>query len=193
MDIQQNVNDKDFNFETMDVKSVFTLSFVLWALGFVKTKDPIKKVDDMDHPGEEEIKKLYATPGNHPDNVAIHYEPCWGNTYFRLSVKDADGVYQPLASIETRMPTCDMCSPGCHIDVYLLCRRTNRTFNHTIHFDEEIYGREPYMITEVSYDENPRSLEDNFYNYMFRKDESCKQIIPAEPVEVAWLPEPVDD
>ncbi len=161
----------------------------MWALGFVKTKDPIKEHDDMDFPGEEEIKKLYSTPGNYPDNVAIHYEPCWGNTYFRLSVKDADGVYQPLASIETRMPTCDMCTRGSYIDVYLLCRRTNRMCNHTIYFDEEIYSGEPYMITEVSIDENPCSLEDNFYNYMFREDDSRKQIVPAEHVDVEWLPE----
>ena len=45
------------------------------------------------------------------------------------------------------------------------------------------------MITEVSIDENPRSLEDNCYNYMFHKDDSRKQIIPAEPVDVDWLPE----
>jgi hypothetical protein len=198
MDIQKSVNeqpsvdDNDFNFETMDIKSVYTLSFVLWALGFVKTKDPIKEGDDMNYPGEEEIKKRYATPGNHPDDVAIHYYPCWGNTFFRLSVKDAAGVYQPLASIETSMPTCDMCSRGCHIDVYLICRRTNLMIEHTIHFDEEIYSGDPHIITDVYYDENPCSLEDNFYNYMFRKDDSRKQIVPAEPVDVEWLPEYVE-
>ena len=191
MDIKPSVEDNYLKIDTMDFKSGNTLSVVMWALGFVETKAPIEKDDYIDPPADmEDIEKLYATPGNYPDNVAIHYEPSGDNTYFRLSVKDADGVYQPLASVVVvRSTCCEKCALTSHINVYLLCRRTNRMFHHTIQFDEgEIYSGEPYMITEVRHDENPCSLENNFYNYMFRKDESCNQIIPDEPVEVAWLP-----
>lgn len=176
-----------------EITSMRALSFALWALGFIKSKDSLKEDCDMEHPGEPEIKKRYAESGDHPDNVAIHYEPNWGNTFYRLSVKDDDGVYHPFASVETRMPTCDMCAPGCFMDVFLHCHKTNKMAYHTVHFDEKIYGGVTFVITKIYLESESADVKDNFNQYVFRENTDLKQVYPEAPVEVAWIPKPVDE
>jgi hypothetical protein len=177
----------------MEITSMQALSYTLWAIGFIKSNDILKEDCDMEHPGEPEIKKRYAETGDHPDNVVIHYEPSWGDTFYRLSIKDDNGVYRPFASIETCMPTCDMCCHGCFMNVYLLCHKTNKMVKHNIMFNEVMNSGDQFIITKIYPETEAADVKDNFYSYVFRDDTGLKQVYPDEPVEVAWLPKPTDE
>jgi hypothetical protein len=144
---------------------------------------------DMEIPNRDEICQHYAEIVQHLDNIVIHYDTLWSSAYYRLSIKDSTGVYQPFASVDTCISTSNGYNPNCFMDVYIFCAKTGEMVKHTVEFNDKDFNIDfdTYDITKIILGEIMNSEDAAERRYVFHDSRRLKQVFPETPIKVAWL------